>query len=145
MISLIIVEKDFCGIFYGKRFKIHKEVKDGMPDNKEKYAKLQEVIEKRKGERGAVMPCLQEAMNIFGYVPQDVQEMIADGLGVTLSEVYGVSTFYSHIFQHKAKVRYFVLNKETKEWRDWQTVIIERHTPEKLTPKESNIIEELKV
>ena len=28
-----------------------------MPDNKEKYAKLQEVIEKHKGERGAVMPC----------------------------------------------------------------------------------------
>jgi NADH-quinone oxidoreductase subunit E/NADP-reducing hydrogenase subunit HndA len=41
------------------------------------------------------MPVLQEAMNIFGYVPQDVQEMIADGLGATLSEVYGVSTFYS--------------------------------------------------
>ena len=41
------------------------------------------------------MPVLQEAMNIFGYVPQDVQEMIADGLGTTLSEVYGVSTFYS--------------------------------------------------
>ena len=59
-----------------------------MPD-KEKYAKLQEVIEKHKGERGAVMPCLQEAMT------QDVQEMIADGLGTTLSEVYGVSTFYS--------------------------------------------------
>ena len=56
-----------------------------------------------------------------------------------------VSTFYSGIFQHKAKVRYFVLNKETKEWRDWQTVIIERHQPEKLEPKESNIIEELKV
>lgn len=55
-----------------------------------------------------------------------------------------VSTFYSGIFQHKAKVRYFVLNKETKEWRDWQTVIIERHTPEKLEPKESNIIQEIK-
>jgi NADH-quinone oxidoreductase subunit E/NADP-reducing hydrogenase subunit HndA len=66
-----------------------------MPDNKEKYAKLQAAIEKHKGERGAVMPVLQEAMSIFGYVPQDVQEMIADGLGVTLSEVYGVSTFYS--------------------------------------------------
>ena len=65
-----------------------------MPD-KEKYAKLQEVIEKHKGERGAVMPCLQEAMNIFGYVPEDVQQMIADGLGTTLSEVYGVSTFYA--------------------------------------------------
>ena len=41
------------------------------------------------------MPVLQEAMNIFGYVPQDVQEMIAEGTGATLSEVYGVSTFYS--------------------------------------------------
>ena len=72
-----------------------KEVKDSMPDKKEKYALLQKAIEKHKGERGAVMPVLQEAMSIFGYVPQDVQQMIADGLGVTLSEVYGVSTFYS--------------------------------------------------
>jgi hypothetical protein len=55
-----------------------------------------------------------------------------------------VSTFYSHIFQHKANVRYFVLNKETKEWRDWQTVIIERHTPEKKGAKESNEIKSLK-
>ena len=78
-----------------------------MPDNKEKYAKLQEVIEKHKGERGAVMPCLQEAMNIFSYVPQDVQEMIANGLGTTLSEVYGVSTFYSQ-FSLKPKGKYVV-------------------------------------
>ena len=55
-----------------------------------------------------------------------------------------VSTFYSHIFQHRAKVRYFVLNKETKEWRDWQTVIVERHRPEKLEPVEQNEINELK-
>ena len=55
-----------------------------------------------------------------------------------------VSTFYSHIFQHKAKVRYFALNKETKEWRDWQTVIIERHTPEKREAKENNEIKSLK-
>ena len=55
-----------------------------------------------------------------------------------------VSTFYSHIFQHKATIRYFVLNKETKEWRDCQTVIIERHQPEKLEPVESNIIQEIK-
>lgn len=41
------------------------------------------------------MPVLQEAQNIFGYVPLDVQEEIADGLGTTLSEVYGVATFYS--------------------------------------------------
>lgn len=40
------------------------------------------------------MPVLQAAQNIFGCVPLDVQEIIADGLGVTLSEVYGVA-FYS--------------------------------------------------
>ena len=56
-----------------------------------------------------------------------------------------VSTFYSHIFQHKATIRHFVLNKETKEWRDWQTVIVERHRPDKIAPVDSNIIEELKV
>ena len=55
-----------------------------------------------------------------------------------------VSTFYSHIFQHKAKVRYFVLNKETKEWRDWQTLIIERHTPEPVAALDTHIIQELK-
>ena len=78
-----------------------------MPDNKEKYEKLQESIARHKGERGAVMPVLQEAMNIFGYVPQDVQEIIADGLGVTLSEVYGVATFYSQ-FSLEPKGEYVI-------------------------------------
>lgn len=73
-----------------------------MPDNKEKYAQLQESIARHKGERGAVMPVLQEAQNIFGYVPKDVQKIIADGLGVTLAEVYGVATFYSQ-FSLEAK------------------------------------------
>ena len=75
--------------------------------DKEKYAQLEEAIARHKGERGAVMPVLQEAMNIFGYVPQDVQEMIADGLGATLSEVYGVSTFYSQ-FSLEPKGEYVI-------------------------------------
>ncbi|MDR0396718.1 MAG: NADH-quinone oxidoreductase subunit NuoE [Oscillospiraceae bacterium] len=62
---------------------------------KENFAKLDEAIAARKGERGALMPVLQEAQAIFGYVPQDVQIRIANGLGVPLTEVYGVSTFYS--------------------------------------------------
>ena len=78
-----------------------------MADNKEKYEQLQAAIAKHKGERGAVMPVLQEAQNIFGYVPQDVQEMIADGLGTTLSEVYGVSTFYSQ-FSLEPKGEYVI-------------------------------------
>ena len=66
-----------------------------MSEQKEKYVKLQEAIEAHKGEKGALMPVLQAAQDIFGYVPMDVQEIIAEGLGTTLSEVYGVATFYS--------------------------------------------------
>ncbi len=41
------------------------------------------------------MPVLQEAQEIYGYLPIEVQTMVAEGLGVSLEEVYGVSTFYS--------------------------------------------------
>ena len=66
-----------------------------MAENRDKYLQLDEVIQQNKGKQGAVMMTLQAAQNIFGCVPLDVQEIIADGLGVTLSEVYGVATFYS--------------------------------------------------
>ena len=78
-----------------------------MPDQKEKYAKLQQTIEAHKGEKGALMPVLQEAQEIFGYVPMDVQEIIAEGLGTTLSEVYGVATFYSQ-FSLEPKGEYVI-------------------------------------
>ena len=66
-----------------------------MPDMKEKYAQLNQVIEELKDQPGALMPVLQKAQSIFGCVPMDVQKIIAEGLGVTLSEVYGVATFYA--------------------------------------------------
>ena len=56
---------------------------------------LLEVIERLKDEKGALMPILQEAQEIYGYLPIEVQKIIADGLNVPLEEVYGVSTFYS--------------------------------------------------
>jgi len=66
-----------------------------MPDIREKYAELDKVIAANKGQEGAVMRTLQSAQDIFGHVPKDVQIRIAEGLGTTLSEVYGVATFYS--------------------------------------------------
>lgn len=66
-----------------------------MPEQSEKYVKLQQAIEAHKDEKGALMPVLQEAQEIFGHVPEDVQKIIAEGLKTTLSEVYGVATFYS--------------------------------------------------
>ena len=63
--------------------------------DQEKYQQLQAVIDAKKGTKGALMPVMQEAQAIFGYLPKEVQQFIADGLGVTLSEVYGVATFYA--------------------------------------------------
>lgn len=63
--------------------------------SQEKYAELDRVISELKGQGGAVMRALQAAQDIFGHVPKDVQIKIAEGLGATLSEVYGVATFYS--------------------------------------------------
>lgn len=57
--------------------------------------KLKEVIAKYKDVPGALLPVLQEAQGIFGYLPIEVQQSVADGLGISLSEVYGVATFYS--------------------------------------------------
>jgi NADH-quinone oxidoreductase E subunit len=78
-----------------------------MTEQKEKFAKLQKAIDEHKGQKGALMPVLQAAQSIFDCVPLDAQEYIADALGTTLSEVYGVATFYSQ-FSLKPKGKYVV-------------------------------------
>ena len=60
----------------------------------EQEKQLKELIAAHKEMRGALMPVLQQAQGIYGYLPVEVQKMIADGLGVPLEEVYGVVTFY---------------------------------------------------
>jgi len=64
----------------------------GTPEQEEK---LRQVIAEHKGQPGATMPVLQAAQEIFGYLPEEVQIMIAEGLDIPLSEVYGVATFYA--------------------------------------------------
>ncbi|NLL36726.1 MAG: NADH-quinone oxidoreductase subunit NuoE [Fretibacterium sp.] len=52
-------------------------------------------METQKQRKGALMPVLQDAQSRFGYLPKEVMEMIAEGLKVPMSEIYGVATFYS--------------------------------------------------
>ena len=61
----------------------------------EQQQRLFEMIDRRKDEKGAVMPILQEAQEIYGYLPIEVQTMIAERMDVPLEEIFGVSTFYS--------------------------------------------------
>ncbi len=71
--------------------------KSSIPFNgtSEQEAKLREVIASHKDMQGALIPVLHEAQNIYGYLPIEVQAIIAEGLGVSLAEVYGVVTFYA--------------------------------------------------
>ena len=64
-------------------------------DTAEQSAKLQEVIAKYQGTQGALIPVLHEAQAIYGYLPYEVQQKISDGLGIPMSEIYGVVTFYT--------------------------------------------------
>ena len=61
----------------------------------EQEEKLKALIEQYKDIPGALMPVLQQAQGIYGYLPIEVQQMIAEGLNIPLAEVYGVVTFYS--------------------------------------------------
>ena len=74
----------------------------GTPEQEER---LRKVIDSHKGQPGATMPVLQAAQEIIGYLPEEVQIMIAEGLDIPLSEVYGVSTFYS-LFTLNPKGKY---------------------------------------
>ena len=61
----------------------------------EQAAALQKVIDANKHDTSRLMGVMQEAQGIYGYLPMEVQEMIAEGIGVPLEKVYGVATFYA--------------------------------------------------
>ena len=64
----------------------------GTPEQK---AKLDAVIAECKDDKSQLMHVMQEAQGIYGYLPREVQVMIAEGMDVPLEKVYGVATFYA--------------------------------------------------
>ena len=62
---------------------------------KEQEAKLREVIAKYDGVPGKTMPILQEAQEIYGYLPIEVQKIIAEKTGIPLEELFGIVSFYA--------------------------------------------------
>ena len=61
----------------------------------ELYPKLDAVIAEHKGKPEDLIMVLHKAQGLFGYLPKKVQERVAEGLKVSLNEVYGVITFYN--------------------------------------------------
>ena len=61
----------------------------------EQEARLLKVIEEKKDEKGALMPILQKAQEIYGYLPVEVQTIISDNTGIPLEKIYGIVTFYA--------------------------------------------------
>lgn len=74
---------------------------NGKPKTEE-YQKLDRVLAGFKGKKGALIPVLQGAQEIFGYLPADALKEISAQLNLPLSKIYGVVTFYA---QFKLKPR----------------------------------------
>lgn len=62
---------------------------------KEQEAQLKAIIDGLRDQSGCLMPIMQKAQGIYGYLPIEVQTFIADELNIPLEKVYGVATFYS--------------------------------------------------
>ncbi|MCL4466379.1 MAG: NADH-quinone oxidoreductase subunit NuoE [Chloroflexi bacterium] len=62
---------------------------------------LQQILARHKGSRGALIPILQQAQEAYGFLPKQVLVAIASGLGMPLSQIYGVVTFYAQFYLHR--------------------------------------------
>ena len=61
-------------------------------------APLDEVLDEYESQEGTVIPVLQKAQEIYGYLPAAVLEHVAERMGVPYSQVYGVVTFYAQFY-----------------------------------------------
>lgn len=73
----------------------------------EQKQKLLKVVAEWKDQPGALMPIMQKAQEIYGYLPIEVQTIISDETGIPLEKIYGVSTFYA-MFAINPKGKYRV-------------------------------------
>ena len=61
-------------------------------------SRLDEVFRSHLGQEGALIPLLQEAQEIYGYLPEEVLSRIGKQLHIPLSRIYGVITFYAQFY-----------------------------------------------
>lgn len=59
---------------------------------------VEEILKRYQNQEGALIPVLQEAQAIFGYLPEEVLALISKRLKIPLSSIYGVVTFYAQFY-----------------------------------------------
>ncbi len=64
-------------------------------DKNRLYDRLAEAIEEKKDLRNPLIEILRIAQEIFGYLPIEVQEFVAEKMNIPASKIYGVVTFYN--------------------------------------------------
>ena len=81
--------------------------KDGVPfgGTLEQEQALKKVIAELKDTKSPLMPIMQQAQEIYGYLPIEVQTMISDEMDIPLEKIYGIATFYS-MFALQPKGKY---------------------------------------
>ena len=72
-----------------------------------KYAELESYISVTKDIDGALIPVMQKAQELFGYLSLETMELISERLDVPVAEIYGVATFYA-LFSLKPKGEYVI-------------------------------------
>ena len=60
------------------------------------FRELETFINSLDTKKGSLISVLHKAQGIFGYLPREVQEFVADKLNESLANVYGVVSFYSY-------------------------------------------------
>ena len=76
-------------------------------DDKSKLQELRSVLDTYRGVPGSLLNVLQKAQGIYGYLPQDVLDLVAAELDIPPARVFGVATFYTQ-FRFQPVGRYFI-------------------------------------
>jgi NADH-quinone oxidoreductase E subunit len=71
-------------------------VKSDELTDQEKFHELKVFIKENKEKKGYLIPVLYKAQSLFGYLPPEVQKVVAEEMNISISEVVGVVTFYSY-------------------------------------------------
>ena len=63
-----------------------------------KIAQREQAVKKAEKQKGPLIPLLQQTQAIYGWLPEEALRHISESLGMPLSKVYGVVTFYSQFY-----------------------------------------------